>query len=395
VFLDALGTDSIPDPTTAGDFCRRFKSSSDIEDLQSAIHAARCNVWSQQGPEFFEEAVIDMDSTIVGTGGGCKQGMDISYKGEWGYHPLLLTLANTGEVLAIVNRPGNRPSEEGAARQADLAIIRCRRAGFRRVRLRGDTAFSQTQELDRWNDADVLFQFGYDATPNLKDLAENLPETSWKKLTRPPAYVRKGSRRTRPKKVKRQIIRQREYLHLELKSEEVTEFEYQPTACKAPYRMVAVRKNISQEKGERRLLDEVRYHFYITNDRDAAPAEIVFGCNDRCDQENLLAQLAGGVRALTAPVDNLLSNWAYMVMVSLAWTLKGWAALMLPIEPRKREEHEAERRSWQRMEFKTFVNAVMRLPCQIVRQARRTIYRVLNWNPFLGAFFRLCDRLHC
>jgi hypothetical protein len=139
----------------------------------------------------------------------------------------------------------------------------------------------------------------------------------------------------------------------------------------------------------------VRYFFYITNDRQAQPAEIVFGCNDRCDQENLIAQLAGGVRALTAPVDNLLSNWAYMVMASLAWTLKAWAALLLPIEPRRREEHEEERRTWLRMEFKTFINAVMRMPCQIVRQARRTIYRVLSWNPFLAGFFRLCNVLNC
>jgi hypothetical protein len=119
----------------------------------------------------------------------------------------------------------------------------------------------------------------------------------------------------------------------------------------------------------------VRYFFDITNDRQATPAEIVFGCNDRCNQENLLAQLAGDVRALAAPVDNLLSNCAYMLMVSLAWTLKARAALLLPVKPRQREEHEAERRVWLRMEFKTFIDAVMRIPCQIVRQARRTTTR--------------------
>jgi hypothetical protein len=395
VFLDALGAQSIPDPTTAGDFCRRFKSVEDIEDLEWAIHAARLNVWRRQPPEFFAEAVIDMDSTFVITTGQCKAGMDISYKGEWSYHPLLLTLANTGEVLSLVNRPGNRPSEEGAAERVDLAILRCRAAGFRAIRLRGDTAFSQTEHLDRWHRAGVIFQFGYDSMSNLKEIAENLPRSAWRKLHRPAAYQRQGAARKRPKNVKRQIIRRREYLHLELKSEEVAEFEYQPTACSRPYRMIVVRKNISQEKGELRLFDEIRYHFYITNDPLATPAETVFGCNDRCDQENLLAQLGGGVRALTAPVDNLISNWAYMVMTSLAWTLKAWATLLLPIETKHRKAHEAERETWLRMEFKTFVNAVMLVPCQIVRQARRTIYRVLNWNPYLEGFFRLCDRLNC
>lgn len=395
VFLDALGTDSIPDPTTAGDFCRRFKSVEHIRDLERAIHVARLNVWQRQPAAFFAEAIIDMDSTIVSTGGECKEGMDISYKGPWGYHPLLLSLANTGEPLTIINRSGNRPSEEGAAAAADVQIVRCIEAGFRRVRLRGDTAFSQTQHLDRWDAWGVRFQFGYDCTANLQEIAENLPASAWKKLKRPPAYQRQGPRRARPDNVKRQIIRRRGYLHLELKSEEVAEFEYQPTACRKAYRMIVVRKNISQEKGERRLLDEIRYFFYITNDWEATPAEIVFGCNDRCHQENLLAQLAGGVRALAAPVDNLLSNWAYMLMTSLAWSLKAWAALLLPIEPRKKAEHEAERETWLRMEFKTFLQGVMHIPCQIVKQARRTIYRVLSWNPFLEGFFRLCDKLHC
>jgi len=394
VFLDAVGADSIPDPTTAGDFCRRFGVDS-LDDLRRAIDDARINVWSRQADDFFEEAVIDMDGTLVVTTGECKEGMDISYKGDWGYHPLLVTLANTGEVLNIVNRSGNRPSEEGAAAEADQAIALCRRGGFRSIRLRGDTAFSQTQHLDRWDTAGVLFQFGYDATPNLVEMAENLPESAWKKLTRPPAYTRKGPQRARPSKVKRKVIRRREFLHLELRSEQVAEFSYRPAACEKSYRMVAVRKNISQEKGERRLLDEVRYFFYITNDREATPVQTVFGCNDRCDQENLIAQLAGGVRALAAPVDNLVSNGAYMLMASLGWTLKAWAALLLPIEPRHREEHQKERDTWLRMEFKTFINAVMQVPCQIVRQARRTIYRVLNWNPYLTSFFRLCDVLRC
>lgn len=394
VFLDAVGTDSIPDPTTEGDFCRRFDADA-LDDLRWAIDDARLNVWQRQADDFFAEAVIDLDGTIVITSGECKEGMDISYKGAWGYHPLLVSLANTGEVLDIINRSGNRPSEEGAAAAAERAIRLCRRGGFRGVRLRGDTAFSQTQYLDGWDAEGVRFQFGYDATPNLVEIAENLPPSAWKKLSRPPPYQRAGPRRARPDKVKRKIIRRREFLHKELRSEQVAEFDYRPTACRKSYRMIAVRKNITQEKGVKRLFDEVRYFFYITNDRPATPAQIVFGCNDRCDQENLIAQLAGGVRALTAPVDNLVSNGAYMLMTSLAWTLKAWAALLLPVEPRKREEHQAERHAWLRMEFKTFINAVMQIPCQIVRQARHTIYRVLNWNPYLPAFFRLCQVLRC
>ena len=395
VFLDAIGADSIPDPTTAGDFCRRFNSAR-VRQLLDAINRARLNVWKRQPQKFFEEALIDMDGTLTVTTGECKAGMDISYNGEWGYHPLVVSLANTQEVLSIVNRSGNRPSHEGAADEADRVIQLCREAGFKVIRLRGDTDFSQTEHLDRWDDApDVRFQFGYDAKKNLQELAENLPESAWQTLTRPAKYSVKTQPRAKPDNVKRQVIRRREFEHLQLKSEQVAEFEYQPTACKRPYRMVVVRKNITHEKGEKVLFDEIRYFFYITNDRDASAAEIVFGCNDRCDQENLIAQIAGGVRALSAPVDNLVSNWAYMVMTSLAWTLKAWSALLLPVTPRHREAHEAARTSWLRMEFKTFVNEVLKVPCQIVQQGRRVIHRVLHWNPQLRTFFRLAAAMNC
>ncbi|MGH9809398.1 MAG: transposase, partial [Terriglobia bacterium] len=216
VFLDAVGADSIPDPTTAGDFCRRFDADA-VDDLRRAIDDARLNVWRRQADGFFAEAVIDLDSTLVITTGECKAGMDISYKGEWGYHPLLVTLANTQEVLNIVNRSGNRPSEEGAAAAADLAIDLCRRGGFRQIRLRGDTAFSQTKHLDGWDQEGVLFQFGYDASPKLVEIAENLPASAWKKLARDRGFARNGPRRARPPQVKRQVIRRREFLSKELK----------------------------------------------------------------------------------------------------------------------------------------------------------------------------------
>lgn len=394
-FLNAIGADSIPDPTTAGDFCRRF-SSTQVRQLLDAINRARLNVWRRQPQEFFDEALIDMDGTLTVTTGACKEGMDISDKGDWGYHPLVVSLANTGEVLSIVNRAGNRPSEEGAADEADRAIRLCRAAGFRIIRLRGDTAFSQTEHLDRWHETgDVRFQFGYGAKKNLLELAENLDESAWQDLTRPARYAVKTQPRSQPDNVKRQVVRRREYEHLELQSEQVAEFEYQPAACHRPYRMVVIRKNISHEKGDKLLFDEIRYFFYLTNDRAATAAEIVLGCNDRCDQENLIAQLAGGARALSAPVDSLVSNWAYMVMTSLAWTLKAWSALLLPITPRHRVSHEAARRGWLRMEFKTFVNEVLKVPCQIVRQGRRVIHRVLHWNPQLPTLFRLAAVLKC
>jgi hypothetical protein len=394
-FLDALGTQRIPDPTTEGDFCRRFRSADPIRQLEEALDEARLNVWAKQPEAFFEQAIIDMDGHLVGTAGECKQGMDIAYNGTWGYHPLIVSLANTGEVLSILNRSGNRPSHEGAAAQCDRAIALCRRAGFRKVLLRGDTDFSQTEQLDRWDEAGVRFHFGYDAKDNLEEIAENLPKTRWKKLKRPPHYDVRTRKRRRPDRIKEKIVHDREFEVLNLKSEEVAEFDYRPRKCKKMYRMVVVRKNISRERGERRLFDEVRYFFYITNDRESTPAEIVFSCNDRCDQENLIEQLKNGVRALRAPVDNLFSNWAYMVMTGLAWNLKAWWALWLPEKGRWATKHQAEKQTLLKMDFRTFVNSMMKIPCQIIRTGGRLIYRLLGWNSWLRVFRRLAVELNC
>src|SRR3954454_10259124 len=208
VFLDALGADRIPDPTTAGDFCRRF-TPEDVETLQDVFDQTRLKVWKQQPPEFFDEAVIDAAGTLVATGAGCKPGVDIAYDGTWGYHPLIISLAHTGEVLSIVNRPGNRPWHEGAAEQIDLAILLCRDAGFRRIYVRGDTDFTQTQQLDAWDAESVTFLFGIDAMPNLKAIAEDRPETDWSELQRPPQSTAQGKSRKRPEKVKDRVVRER------------------------------------------------------------------------------------------------------------------------------------------------------------------------------------------
>jgi hypothetical protein len=396
VFLDALGARRIPDPTTAGDFCRRFDVAA-IRSLQNACNDTRLAVWAQQPDAFFDRAEIDVDGTLVGTTGACKQGMDIAYEGTWGYHPLVVSLANTGEVLSLVNRSGNRPSHEGAAAELDRAAQLCFRGGFRRVLFRGDTDFSQTEHLDRWNaDGRIHFIFGYDCHANLVTIAEKLPSLAWRPLQRPPRYVVATKQRQRPDKVKEAVVKQRQFETLRLQSEEVAEFNYQPTACSQVYRMVVVRKNISKEKGELRLFDEVRYFFYITNDWVSEAAEIVFCANDRCDQENLLAQLHSGCRALTAPVDNLESNWAYMVMTALAWDLKAWWALLLPEgRGRHQQTYRADKLWVLGLEFKTFVHAFVRLPCQIVRTGRRLVYRLLSWNPYQPIFFRLVAVLRC
>jgi hypothetical protein len=337
--------------------------------------------------------VIEADGTMAETTGQCKEGMDIAHTGQWGYHPLVVSLANTGEPLFLVNRSGNRPSSEGAAERFDQARTLCREAGFQRITFRGDTDFSQTQHLDRWDGEGVRFLFGYDASVGLIRRADALPETAWTPLVRPAPDAIQTEPRQRPVNVKAAIIVEREFKNFRLEAEAVAEFPYQPTACTTTYRMVVVRKNISVERGEHRLIDQIRYFFYVTNDRTTGAAETVFLANDRCNQENLLDQLKHGVGAMQMPVDTLLSNGAYMVMTALAWTLKAWFALRLPDTGRWAGRYAAEKAAVLRMEFKAFRHAFLLIPVQVVRTSRRLVFRLLAWNPWQSVFLRGVDHL--
>ena len=381
-YLDALGAPRIPDPTTAGDFCRRFDELQTLQLLQG-INRVRRTVWKQQGDAFFAQATIEADGSMVETGGQKKQGIGMNYKGQWGYHPLVVSLAETQEVLYLVNRAGNRPSHEHAAFYFDLAIDECRRAGFRKIRLRGDTDFSLTENFDRWDERAAEFVFGLDAMPNLVEIAENLDASDWTGLRRK-SRPNSGKSRARRPNHKEAFVREKGYKNLKLRGESYAEFDYRPTKCSRDYRVVVVRKTIDVEEGQQRLFDEVRYFFYITNaPRSQAPARsVIVSANRRCDQENTIAQLKA-CGALAAPLDSLASNGAYMAIASLAWTLKCWCGLMIRLGGRneRRAEQESARRRLLRMEFATFLNAFMQAPAQIIRTARRLVYRLLTYRP--------------
>ncbi|MFW5871001.1 MAG: IS1380 family transposase [Verrucomicrobiota bacterium] len=376
VFLNALGADRIPDPTTAGDFTRRF-AEEDVVELMECINRRRQRVWKKRARKRLKHAVIDTDGTLAPTQGECKEGMEYSRKGIWGYHPLIVSLANTKEVLYMVNRPGNVVSHEGSAEWIDKAIDVVWPYA-RTITLRGDTDFYLTKHLDRWADI-VDFVFGADANPALVRRAEGLEEARYKPLKRKSKHTVKTEPRRRPKNVKEQIVEQREFENLRLESEDVAEFRYRPVKCKREYRVVVVRKNISREKGEAVLFPEIRYFFYITTREDLTAAEVVQMANERCDQENVIEQLKNGVNALRMPVDNLLSNWAYMVMAALAWNLKAWFALMVRFKDRRTE--------LLRMEFRRFLHAMVLLPTQVSRQGRKIIYRLMGYNAWLKDFF--------
>ena len=361
-YLEALGVERLPAPSTAGDFLRRFKED-DILALQEGIHQARQKVWQHLPEPARCLATIDVDGTLVETDAQGKEGIDYcAYKKQWGYGPLLVSLAETGEVLYVVNR---------SAAWIQRALDQVQPA-FETVWLRGDTAFSLTQEFDDWDEQGVRFIFGYDAYDNLIQQAQALEASAWETLLRPPKYEIKTVPRTKPKNVKQAIVEQRGFERIETIQEEVACFDYQPTQCKKGYRMLVLRKHLRITKKGKEVEQTIRYFFYSTNDWMGLTPDLVLFYDERGGQEHLIGQLKSSVPAFHAPADTLLANGTYMVIAALAWNLKAWYGLLLK-EPTLQQQVV-------RMEFKQFLERFIHLPCQIIHSGRRLLYRVVQFT---------------
>jgi hypothetical protein len=375
-YLDALGAKRIPASTTAGDYLRRYTPES-VETLMDTINETRIPIWCSQPKAARRLAVIDVDGTLVETTGERKEGADFSYKGTWGYCPLIVSLANTRETLYTVNRSGNEPSHSGAVKWMDKAVDLAREADFDIVRLRGDTDFSLTANFDRWDKDGVEFVFGIDSHPSFVNRAESQPDSIWKPLKR---QARKKSKRRRRRNTKQEKVIEREYQDFKLTGEDVAEIPYTPQKARGEYRMIILRKAINVEKGQRLIESKIKYHFYVTNvsPRRLTTRRVVLESNARCNQENLIEQLKNGVHATRMPAGDFVANWAYMVIATLAWNLKAMLALTLPDSP--------ETQSLIKMEYRRFVKDVITIPTQILRTGRRLVYRLLSlglWGEFI------------
>lgn len=382
-----LGAVRIPDPTTAGDFLRRFDESRLAALRQAHDDAARAvgrALRKRRGK--LALATVDVDGHVKALYGVQKEGADFNYKRQWSYHPLLVSLAQTGECLALRNRPGNVRSSEGAAGVLDAVLPELRERA-ERILVRGDSDF------DRQDLRDVAKKHGaYVAIVGREqtgrpEIAKAIPDSAYRPF-RPRAWRaaeqrcrRRGykARRRKPN-LRRKRARERQYKELRLVEQQIAEVPHRPTGSPHTYRLIVRRQLIQNYEGQQRLLDEYRYRYVVT-DLPGAAEDVLDETYQRCDQENLIQQLGAGLAAWRMPVAEFNGNAAWLEIARLAWNIGKWIALLaLPEETA-------------RWEWKRFRLAFVCVAAQVLRRSRQITLRISSSHRWHRLFAIALERL--
>ncbi len=364
-----LGAVRIPDPTTAGDFLRRF-GRRDLGKLDDAIDHVQEQAWRvRYGRRRQPLAVVDIDSHLKKVYGAKKEGADFSYKGTWSYHPLVMSLAGTQECLRLVNRPGNAGDRDGVVGHLKVLFPRLNRR-FKKVVVRGDSQFFSSAIFETCEEHGQYFAIVSPTFQNLMRQAEKLPGSRWKPFVprsqrgRTPPKPKRKRRRNR----RRKIVLQRRMRDLKLEKQWVAEFRYSPTRCASTFRVIVRRQRIEETK-QGMLFELWRYRFLITNLRGSAQ-DVVDLTYQRCDQENVIEQLQNGVAAMRMPTGSFLANAAFLRCARLAHNIKCWLALLaLP----------AETTRW---EWKRFRQAFVFVAARVVLRARQVWIDLANSHRY-------------
>lgn len=378
-----LGAARIPDPTTAGDFLRRF-GVEDLCALDTAIDEAQGRAWRlAQGKRKRALALVDMDSHVHAVYGHQKEGADFTYKGSFGFHPLAITLAETQECLRLVNRPGNVASADGAAGLLH-DVFPLLEQHFQRVVVRGDSAFARQDIYEACDARGHDFAIVSPCHPNFEGIAESLQEKCWKPFRSSPdscSKRRSPRRRKRGRDVRRHKARARGKRDLKLERQWLAEVEYRPARSQRSYRLVIRRQRI-EESNQGQLFELWRYRYVITNMAMRHTAEeIVKLTYQRCDQENILEQLQNGIAGMAMPTGGFLANGAHLICARLAHNLKSWLSqIALPKES-------------VRWEWKRFRQSFVIVAARVIRHAGGVVVRIARSHRFSDAICRGIARL--
>jgi hypothetical protein len=382
--LRMLGACRLPDPTTAGDFLRRFEERvhpGSLAGLRSAIDAVQDAVWRKLAGKRKKKrdlAVVDLDGHTKTLYGVQKEGADFDHKGRWSYNVLLASLAGTGECLAVRNRSGNLRSSHGAAELLEETLPRVNRR-FADVLVRADSDFDRRDVREACEAEGAFFAFVAREASNRLSWAEGIPESAWKPF-RTRAHRDSQARRARPgfearrkkRNRRRRRARERGYTNLQLARQWVAEIPWTPPGSTKTYRMILRRQLIEESEGQESMFEFYRYRYVVTNlPHSWSAPEVIDATYQRCDQENVIEQMGSGVALWRMPVAEFDGNSAWLEIGRLAWNLGKWIAqLVLPAEV-------------VRWEWKRYRQAFVYLAAEVIHRSRQHWLRISPAHRFL------------
>lgn len=394
--LRMSGACRLPDPTTSGDLLRRF----DRKEHPEALPGLRCagdtvqdKVWRKLARRSRRRkrerlAVVDIDGHMKQLYGVQKEGADFSHRGVWSYYVLLLTLALTGECLAVRNRPGNHRQGQGTAELLHEVLPRVM-AHFGKALVRADSEFDRTDIREACRAHGAHFAFVGREFPNRPGIAESIPEKRWKPFTpraQRQARICRRRRGYRPRHKKRnqrrRRARARHYKELHLAKQWIAEVPWTPPGANETYRLVIRRQLIEHRKGQMFLCADYRYRYVVTDlPRSYSTQDVVDETYQRCDQENLIEQMGSGIAMWRMPVAEFDGNAAWLEIARLAWNIGKWIAqLALP--------EEAVRWEWKR-----YRNAFVDAPATVIKGGRRVNVRIAGSHRFCDSLIDAHQRL--
>ena len=374
-----VGACRIPDPTTAGDFLRRFKSTQDVEQLSGVIDELEEAVWSKLAGKLRrhrkkrEFALVDLDGHVKPLYGVQKEGADFSYDGRWSYQPLVVSLAGSGECLKVVNQPGSARPSDAAAKAVREVLPRVRRH-FRNAVVRGDTDFDRSDIFKAVMEEKAYFAIAARLYAKRAALVEAIAEENWKPFVpRAEREERSGSsRHGRTANYRRQKAAERGFRTLRTIAQWLSEIDYQPHGLEAACRMIVRRVLIEETDGQGALFKHFRYRLVLTNlPRSYTPRQVIDLTYQRCDQENVIEQFGQGIAGWRMPVGEFMGNSAWLEIARLAWNLGKWIAqIALPSEV-------------VRWEWKRFRRHFVYIAAKVLKLGRSWVVRLARSHRFL------------
>jgi DDE family transposase len=336
-----LGACRIPDPTTAGDFLRRFDKS-DVATLADTMDDVQEDVWTRlsrrerRRRRQRELALVDLDGHIKEIYGSQKEGADFSYDGRWSYQPLVISLAGSGECLRVVNQPGNARSSEAAAGALAEVLPRVKRH-FRNAIVRGDSDFDRSDVFNAVIETGAYFAIVGRMHANRAALVQAIAEKDWHEFV--PRAQREvisvtSRRESSTPDYREQKVSEHGWKNMRTKGQWISEIVYHPAGVAEALRMIVRRVLIEEDDGQGTLFEHYRYRIILTSlPRHHTPRQIADLTYQRCDQENVIAEFGSGIAGWRMPVAQFWGNSAWLEIARLAWNLGKWIAqLSLPAE---------------------------------------------------------------